>query len=104
MSRTVGTVLAALILTGGALWADDKKDEKKDEPPSDAKKLGSDEADCHTHERAGFPLLISKRAQPTDTCGYGGYWVGGGSVRYGGSVTPPSPELGTWGRDYLYTC
>src|SRR5438270_335369 len=96
MVRTIATALAALVLTSAALWAEDKKEEKKDEPPSDAKKLGSDEADCHTHARAGYPLLVSKRAQPTDVPGYGGYWVGGGSLKYGGSVAPPSPDLGTW--------
>ena len=108
MAHSRIAALAAIILVSGTTWAADDskpvKDEAKKEPPKDAKKLGSDEAACHTFSRAGFPECISRFAIPTDSNGYCGYYVGGGSVRMGGSSAPPCPTLGTWGRDWCGIC
>jgi hypothetical protein len=71
--------------------------------------IGQDDP-CHTHEQAGYPLEVSKRARPSNTPSYGGYYVGGGCGKFtvgccsswfcrGGR--PPSPEEGTWGWDYF---
>jgi hypothetical protein len=51
----------------------------------------------HTHERAGFPLLLSPCAKPANTPAYVGYYVGGGTGCMG---SPRRVEDGTWGRDY----
>ncbi len=96
MARMRLSALAVvLLLAAGTTWAeDDAKDPAKEavkEPPKDAKKLGSDEAARHTHSRAGYPLCVSSIAIPTDSCGYCGYYVGGGSALWGGSAVPASP-------------
>jgi hypothetical protein len=51
----------------------------------------------HTHERAGFPLLISHHAKPGNTPEYVSYYVGGGAGCMG---CARRVEEGTWGRDY----
>ncbi|GIW79573.1 MAG: hypothetical protein KatS3mg105_1380 [Gemmatales bacterium] len=53
--------------------------------------------DQFSHRRAGFPLEISRRARPSDTGRYVGYYVGGGGVCFGHH---PAPNQGTWGWDY----
>jgi hypothetical protein len=106
MVRTIPAILVLWGLTTGAIWADDAAKPPADakKAPDDAKKLGSDEAAYHTMCRAGYPLVVSSHARPTDVPGFCGYWVGGGSLKLSGSVTPPSPELGTWGRDWTGYC
>jgi hypothetical protein len=52
---------------------------------------------AHSHERAGFPLLISPCAKPGTTPAYVNYYVGGGAGCFG---CPRRVEEGTWGRDY----
>jgi hypothetical protein len=51
----------------------------------------------HSHERAGYPLLIGPCAKPATTPAYVGYYVGGGGGCLG---CPRRVEEGTWGRDY----
>ena len=100
----ISTMALAVLLASSTTWAADTAEEPAKEPtkepPKDAKKLGSDEAACHTFDRAGYPLCLSRRAQGRDAPGYCGYFVGGGSVRAAGSVSPPCPNLGQWGRDW----
>jgi hypothetical protein len=50
----------------------------------------------HTPTRAGFPLCLSRHAEPSVTHRYGGYFVGGGSA-HGGD--PRGCGEGTWGWD-----
>jgi len=50
-------------------------------------------------QRAGYPQEVSPWARPSDTGGYVGYLVGGGSVNYR-KGEPPLPDEGTWGWDY----
>jgi hypothetical protein len=50
------------------------------------------------HARAGCAMLIRRRAIPSNTPHYGGYWVGGGLPVLGDS---PSLEEGTFGWDYF---
>ena len=54
---------------------------------------------CDPQQRAGYPLLLSPLACPSDTGAYVGYLVGGGAVRYH-KGDPPYPADGTWGWDY----
>jgi hypothetical protein len=51
----------------------------------------------HSHERAGYPLLLSPCAKPAATPAYVGYYVGGGAGCMG---CPRRVEEGTWGWDY----
>jgi hypothetical protein len=62
----------------------------------DENHLGRD-IPLHTMERAGYPLIVSKLAIPSQTPAYYGYYVGGGRV-FGG--TGAGPLEGTWGWDY----
>jgi hypothetical protein len=48
--------------------------------------------------RAGCPMLLRPRTQPSDTWPYGGYWVGGGQAIKGHF---PTAEDGTFGWDYF---
>ena len=57
----------------------------------------------HTFERAGYSNEVSKRAQPTNTCAYVGYYVGGGCP-YGHFGEPRYPLDGTWGWDWTGWC
>jgi len=50
------------------------------------------------HEQAGCAMLIRRRAIPSNTRFYGGYWVGGGLPIKGNW---PSAEEGTFGWDYF---
>jgi hypothetical protein len=50
------------------------------------------------HERAGCAMLIRRRAIPSNTHHYGGYWVGGGLPAFGEGRTL---EEGTFGWDYF---
>ena len=52
----------------------------------------------HTFERAGYPNEISRFARPSETCNYGGYYVGGACTFRGGA---PGPADGTYGWDYV---
>jgi hypothetical protein len=49
--------------------------------------------------RAGNPQEISRFAVPSNTLGYNGSIVGGGSIA-GHRGDPPLPDEGTWGWDY----
>jgi hypothetical protein len=57
----------------------------------------------HTHERAGYPRQVSKRAKPGRTHAYTGGYVGGGML----AIFPRKPDGrevrydGTWGWDYV---
>src|SRR5438046_2744401 len=51
------------------------------------------------HARAGYPLVVSPWARPSDTGRYIGYTVGGGALSYR-KGEPPLPDDGTWGWDY----
>ncbi len=53
------------------------------------------------HCRAGWPECIRKRAIPSDTGRYGGYYVGGGAAYFGQGRYL---DEGTWGWDYLGLC
>src|SRR5437763_4796314 len=64
--------------------------------PAWAIKPRCDEAE-HTMERAGHPDHQSKLAKPSETKGYVGYYVGGGSP-FKSCWRPP--QAGTWGWDY----
>jgi hypothetical protein len=83
---SAAALLAGLTL-GGGLGA------------ADPTPLGSG-APCHTFERAGHSDEVSRWAQPVNSPGFGGYYVGGGCVCRGG---PPGPLQGTWGWDYVGT-
>jgi hypothetical protein len=48
--------------------------------------------------RAGCPMLLRPRTQPSDTRPYGGYWIGGGQAIRGHC---PNAEDGTFGWDYF---
>jgi hypothetical protein len=48
--------------------------------------------------RAGCPMLLRPRTQPSDTRSYGGYWIGGGQAIRGYC---PNAEDGTFGWDYF---
>jgi hypothetical protein len=50
-------------------------------------------------QRAGYAQEVAPWARPSDTGGYVGYLVGGGSVNYR-KGEPPLPDEGTWGWDY----
>jgi hypothetical protein len=50
------------------------------------------------HERAGCAMLVRRRAIPSTTRHYGGYWVGGGAPIFGGD---PYLDEGTFGWDYF---
>jgi len=50
------------------------------------------------HERAGCAMLVRKRAIPSNTRHYGGYWVGGGLPIKGEG---PALNEGTFGWDYF---
>lgn len=50
------------------------------------------------HALAGCPLCVSRLAQPSNTCDYDGYYVGGGAAHFGDA---PCPQEGTWGWDYF---
>lgn len=56
----------------------------------------------HTMERAGYPQLVRKHAQPAESPHFTGGYVGGGrlttSKHADGRVTPTD---GTWGWDYV---
>jgi hypothetical protein len=51
------------------------------------------------HERAGCAMLVRKRAIPSNTYYYGGYWVGGGGLPLFGD--DPAIHEGTFGWDYF---
>lgn len=55
----------------------------------------------HTLQRAGNPQLEARRAVPSDTGAYWGYYVGGGSAKRGDA---PTTLEGTWGWDYEGRC
>jgi len=64
LAYTAAAVLAGL-LAGRSAAADEKPHINGDDP-------------CHTHERAGWPLIVSKCAVPNYPPSYFGYYVGGG--------------------------
>jgi hypothetical protein len=88
-------VLTGLLMVGRAAAQEDAYPLGKDDP-------------CHTHERAGYPLEVSKCASPSNGPRYFGYYIGGGCGRFGigccGRLCkggrPPAPDEGTWGWDY----
>jgi hypothetical protein len=87
-------LLAALCLTGaGRIFR------PAPQPDTETvRELGTDAA-CHTDQRAGYPREVSKRAAPSNTHEYFGYYVGGNCLlpRFG---TGPGPLQGTYGWDY----
>jgi hypothetical protein len=90
MRRTI-----ALALTAGALGPAAASDiDRTHRHPSPA---------VHTHERAGYPLEVSRLAAPGRTHAYTGGYVGGGRL----AVFPRKPDGrdihqdGTWGWDYV---
>jgi hypothetical protein len=54
---------------------------------------------CDPQQRAGYPLVVSPWARPSDTGAYVGYLVGGGAARCH-KAEPAHPGDGTWGWDY----
>lgn len=102
----VALLASIVFLSQGAKAADTKLPDAKPadpkaaapKPADDAKALGTDGCN-HTEARAGFPRDVSKRAAPSNTDEYFGYYVGGSCLlqKKGGE---PGPLDGTYGWDY----